>query len=196
MALRDQPYIPLYVQDLLTDEKLVECSAESHGIYFRLMCILHKQNEYGKLCLKQKYKQNRSKYFCFASMLVKQMPFEAKQIQRSLEELSAEGVIVIEDEFLYQKRMVKDGEISVTRSKSGKKGGSNVTKQYGKKGYLYLMSDGYNKTKIGISVNPQNRLYRIRSDNKLSKLFDIKKTIKVNDMGKSEDFAQDFFKDY
>ena len=42
MALRDQPYIPLYVQDFMTDEKLSECSAESTGVYIRVMCIMHK----------------------------------------------------------------------------------------------------------------------------------------------------------
>ena len=41
MALRDQPYLPLYVLDFLVDEKLAYCSAESTGVYIRLMCILH-----------------------------------------------------------------------------------------------------------------------------------------------------------
>jgi len=49
MALRDQPYLPLYVQDFLTDEKLMECSAETTGVYIRLLCILHKQKEYGQM---------------------------------------------------------------------------------------------------------------------------------------------------
>lgn len=40
MALRDQPYLPLYVLDFLVDEKLAYCSAESTGVYIRLMCIL------------------------------------------------------------------------------------------------------------------------------------------------------------
>ena len=131
MALRDQPYLPLYVQDVLTDEKLIECSAEAHGVYFRLLCILHKQETYGLLCLKQKYKQTDKQISNFALMLCKQMPFEANQIQKSLEELLAEGVLILEDDKLYQKRMLKDGELSSLRSDIGKKGGSNVTKQYG-----------------------------------------------------------------
>ena len=39
MALRDQPYLPLYVLDFLVDEKLAYCSAESTGVYIRLMCM-------------------------------------------------------------------------------------------------------------------------------------------------------------
>ncbi len=58
MALRNQPYFPLYVQDFLTDEKLAECSAESTGVYIRLMCILHKSEEYGCILLKTKRQAN------------------------------------------------------------------------------------------------------------------------------------------
>ena len=195
MALRNQPYIPLYVQDVLTDEKLIECSAEAHGVYFRLLCILHKQEIYGSLCLKQKYKQNGNNVGNFALMLSKQMPFQEKQIANCLKELYDEGVIIIEKDVLYQKRMKKDGEISLMRSGFGKKGGSNVTKQYGKQGVLYFMSDTYTKHKIGISVNPRNRLYRLRSDLKLPKNFDIIDQINVNDMGNAEDVAQDYFKE-
>jgi len=195
MALRNQPYIPLYVQDVLTDEKLVECSASSHGVYLLLICILHKQENYGLLCLKQKYKQIESKYLAFASMLAKQMPFDTKTIQECLTELHEERVIDLDECTLFQKRMVKDGKLSFTRTESGKKGGANLSKQYGKQGFLYLMSDGYSKNKIGVSTNPTNRLYRIRSDLKLPKHFEIQNTISVEDMGCSEDIALDFFKD-
>lgn len=193
MALKDQPYLPLYIQDVLTDEKLIECSAESHGIYFRLLCVLHKQEIYGLLCLKQKYKQNESKLFCFAQMLAKQMPFKTETIRASLEELVAEDVLQIDGDNLFQKRMVKDGEISIIRTNVGKLGGSSLTKQYGKSGFLYLMSDGYKRSKLGISCNPKNRLYRLRSDLKLPKHFVIKEEIPVDDMGDAEDFAINYF---
>lgn len=123
MALRDQPYIPLYVQDFLTDEKLIECSAESTGVYIRLMCILHKSKEYGTILLKQKYKQNSSTCLNFASMLVKSMPYTVEVIEKSLIELTQEDVLVFEDGKLLQKRMVRDNDISIKRSISGKKGG-------------------------------------------------------------------------
>ena len=128
-------------------------------------------------------------------MLYKQMPFSAETIAEAITELIQEKVISIDGDNLYQKRMLKDGEISLIRVEQGKKGGSSVTKQYGKEGYLYLMSDGDNLNKIGISVNPKNRLYRLRSDLKLPKHFDILDSIMVIDMGKSEDFAHAFFGD-
>jgi len=193
MALKDQPYIPLYVRDVLTDEKLIECSAVAHGVYFRLLCMLHKQEIYGLLCLKQKYKQSADKVDCFADMLSRQMPFRKDIIEVGLRELIEEKVLTLDGDDLYQKRMVKDGELSLKRAEIGKKGGSIVTKQYGKPGFLYLMSDGEYKHKIGISSNPQNRLYRLRSDLKLPKHFSIIKQIPVNDMGQAEDNAHSFF---
>jgi len=126
MALRDQPYIPLYVQDFLTDEKLIECSAEATGVYIRLMCILHKSEEYGKILLKQKDKQGDNQVKNFASKLLKQMPFTLNVIEKSLQELINEQVLLIDNDYLYQKRMVRDNDISLKRSESGKRGGEKT----------------------------------------------------------------------
>lgn len=121
MALRDQPYLPLYVQDFLTDEKLAECSAQSTGVYIRLMCLMHKSGQYGCILLKQKDKQNDSNIQNFAVKLARHMPYTVAVIADALEELLEEGVIQIGDDMLSQKRMVKDAELSNTRSVAGKK---------------------------------------------------------------------------
>lgn len=122
MALRNQPYLPLYVQDFLTDEKLIECSAESTGVYIRLMCILHKSDTYGCILLKQKDKQNDSNIKNFALKLAKQMPYDISTIECSLEELIEEKVLILEEDTLFQKRMKKDGMLSDIRAEAGKKG--------------------------------------------------------------------------
>jgi hypothetical protein len=128
MALRNQPYIPLYVQDFLTDEKLIECSAETTGVYIRLMCIMHKSNEYGTILLKQKDKQNTGVALNFAEKLSKQMPFTTKVILKGLNELLEEKVLEINGDYLTQHRMVKDNDISIKRSEAGKKGGFATAK--------------------------------------------------------------------
>lgn len=194
MALRNQPYIPLYVDDLISDEKLCMCSAEAHGVYLLLLCLLHKQEAYGKLLLKQKYKQSKSKFKNFASYFVKQMPFEQDKIEASLLELFEEEVIGMTDDVLWQKRMISDGAASLAKVEMGKLGGTHSARQYGKPGTLFWMSDYVNKHKIGTSINSQNRLYRIRSDYKL-KTFDIIEEIPVKDMGLAEDFFVEFFKE-
>ena len=58
-ALRDQPYLPLYVDKFANDEKLRYCSASANGVHIRLMCLMHKTKSgiYGTLELKKEYKK-------------------------------------------------------------------------------------------------------------------------------------------
>ena len=123
MALREQPYLPLSIQDFMTDEKLMECSASATGIYIRLMCIMHKSDEYGVILLKQKDKQTDKQIKNFALKLARFMPYQTEEIMAGLTELLEAGVIQNSGDKLIQKRMVRDNEISKIRSKAGKKGG-------------------------------------------------------------------------
>ena len=75
MSRRDQPYIPLYVMDFLTDEKLRECSAESVGVYIMLMCVMHKQEEYGTIALREKDRKSADIISDFSAKLAKHLPF-------------------------------------------------------------------------------------------------------------------------
>jgi len=126
MALRDQPYIPLYVQDFLTDEKLMECSPEAHGVYIRTMCIMHKSQRYGTILLRQKDKQSDKQILNFANKLDKFLPWNLQVIYDALEELLSENVLQIDGDFLIQKRMEKDGKLSDIRALAGKKGGDKT----------------------------------------------------------------------
>lgn len=123
MALRNQPYIPLYVQDFMTDEKLMECSAKATGVYIRILCMMHKSKNYGTFLLKQNDKQNESNIINFACKLAKFLPYTLEVIESSLYELLSEEVLNLEGDLLSQKRMVKDGIISDKRALSGSKGG-------------------------------------------------------------------------
>lgn len=132
MALRDQPYLPLFVQDFMTDEKLIECSASATGIYIRLMCILHKQENYGQLLLKQKYKQNTKQILNFACQLATSMPYNSAEIEGGLMELLDEKVVKIDGDLLIQSRMVKDNDISTKRAAAGSSGGKKTIKKFAK----------------------------------------------------------------
>lgn len=131
MALRNQPYMPLYVNDFLTDEKLNECSAKSTGVYIKIMCLMHKSEEYGVILLKQKDKQKgkQKNDICsdFAYKLAKLLPFDEDEIYEALIELTTEKVLHINDDKLIQKRMVKDCEISEKRALAGSQGGKSTT---------------------------------------------------------------------
>jgi len=126
MALRDNPYIMLDVNDFMNDEKLRECSPASVGIYIRLLCVLHKSDTYGALLYQQKDVQkaeicgykNPNKIQIFVTMLSRQLPETKEEIEAALIELSEEGVIKIYDNRLEQKRMIRDAEISEKRQQA------------------------------------------------------------------------------
>lgn len=122
MPRREQPYIPLYVMDFLTDEKLRECSAASVGVYIMLMCVMHKQEEYGTILLRPKDRQSEDILGDFAGKLARHLPFERPVIKDGLRELIAEGVLHLEGDKLIQKRMVRDADLSKKRAAAGKKG--------------------------------------------------------------------------
>lgn len=132
MALRDQPYLPLYIQDFMTDEKLIECSASTTGVYIRIMCLMHKSEEYGTILLKQKYKQNTKQSLNFALQLAKSLPYNLLEIEESIDELLSEKVLELNGDILTQKRMIKDNEISIKRSNSGSIGGKTTQKNNNK----------------------------------------------------------------
>jgi len=125
MALRDQPYLPLYVQDYLTDEKLAICSWSTQGIYIKILCILHKQKEYGTILFKQNDKQILSTCLNFASIFVRLLPVQLSEMEAALQELVDNEILTIDGNKIFQKRMVKDNTISEMRSKAAKKGGGN-----------------------------------------------------------------------
>lgn len=176
MARKDKPYLSLYVQDFMSDEKLRECSAESVGVYIFVMCVLHKSDTYGSMKIKDKY-------FCLdfaytfaydfaspcASMLVRHLPFSEETIRNSLVELIKEGVLSIdmENNILYQKRMVNDGLLSETRAEAGSKGGK-ISKR---------SSKDISKTKANSQANIQANT-DIDIDNEIDNDIDISLSLK------------------
>lgn len=126
MSRRNQPYIPLYAQDFLTDEKLRECSAASVGVYIMLMCVMHKQEEYGTILLREKDHQNEDIIKDFSLKLSKHLPFGVEVIGTALRELLDEDVIQLDGDRILQKRMVRDADISEKRSAAGKNGAAST----------------------------------------------------------------------
>ncbi len=88
---------------------------------------MHKSATYGKILLKQKYKQiaskEDSKGYAFASQLVKHLPYTQQEIFSAIQDLIREDVCYFDGDYLCQKRMIKDNDISIKRSKAGRKGG-------------------------------------------------------------------------
>lgn len=127
MALTDQPYLPLYVDDWMNNNKLKMCSPSAHGLMIVILCIMHKEAEYGTILLKQKFRQTSKQIKNFALQIAKLSPFDVAAIEEPLTELLSEGALKIVDDYLICPRMVKDCQLSVIRSNAGKTGG-NITK--------------------------------------------------------------------
>lgn len=126
MALTDQPYLPLYVDDWMNNNKLKMCSPAVHGVMISLMCIMHKEENYGKILLKQKFKQTDNQIKNFAIQLAKLSAFDLFEIEEPLNELIESEIIEMSGDLLICKRMVKDAELSAKRAKSGRSGGSKT----------------------------------------------------------------------
>lgn len=170
MALRNQPYIPLYVKDFTSDEKLRMCSPAAVGVYIFLLCILHREKEYGKLRLcrsfvytkpdtngiQNPYKTRDNKenlYKQFAENLAKQMPFKVEDIQVALLELDYYGVIKLEGDTLIQQRMAKDGEVSEKRSKSISKRWGAKNKADETESFVYTKDDTNTDTNVNTNTD-------------------------------------------
>lgn len=118
--------MPLYVQDFLTDEKLNECSAAATGVYIKILCLMHKSPMYGTISLGQKHKQTVDQIKNFASKFAGLFGFSIEVVEDALRELIREDVVQLDGETLRQKRMFRDGEISLIRSETGSLGGKRT----------------------------------------------------------------------
>lgn len=156
MSLRDQPYIPFYVNDYLCDDKIMQCDPSSEGIYIRILCCMHKSKTYGKIEITQfdraKLKQNLSKlsskieaseeqtsildclHIClddFAIMALKVSNMIGRPIAlvfNGLIDLVGNDVLQFDGTILSQKRMIRDGEKSEVRSQAGRNGGKKTSR--------------------------------------------------------------------
>lgn len=123
MALSNQPYLPLYVDDWMNNTRLKMCSPAAHGMMVTIMCLMHKEQEYGKMLLRQKFRQNENTVQNFAEQIARLSAFDSKEVIGPLTELVTEGVLKIEGDVLYSERMVNDNGLSQKRAVAGKNGG-------------------------------------------------------------------------
>ena len=123
MALTDNPYMPLYVKDWQTSNKLKMCSLEAHGLLINILCLMHRENKYGRILLRQKFNVCSSNALAFCSQLAVLLPFTAEQMEGPLNELLEEGVLKIDGKYLVSEKLEALALLSEKRSKAGKKGG-------------------------------------------------------------------------
>ena len=156
MALTDNPYLPFYVRDWLTSNKLKMCNPSTHGILINFMAIAHREQEYGKILLDQNHKQSTNQVFNFASHLAKLLPFDLVEIEKEINVLISRKILFIEGDYLFCPRMVKDAELSLIRSISGKKGGDSSTKKRYKPKNKFAQAKNQANTENEIDIENNN----------------------------------------
>lgn len=106
----------------------------------------------------------QSNVILFAKRLQRNMPFELHEIAEGLNELIEENVITVEGETLYQRRMVRDGEISEKRSNIGALGGRPTAEKDEEKSKTKSKSESKNESKSE-SKNKANSEYEYEYEN-------------------------------
>lgn len=137
MPRKKKVFLKLNVNDFMDDDKLIECSPATTGVYIKILCVLIKQEIQGKILLKQNAKQmvEQNELFAepnakqivkqnigFAYQLAKYVRFDFDAVLAAIDELVREDVVQIQGDTMIQKRMYNDGQLSLKRSIAGKKG--------------------------------------------------------------------------
>jgi len=173
------PALHLYVQDYLADTRSL--SNEVKGFYMDLLCYMHKSSRRGFLLQPNGNPYSREQL----GKMTGCSPDEASRLLLDL--LSSEVISATPKAIPYSRRMVRDEKKRVEFQKAGRKGGNpDLGVNYNFPGHIYLMSRSNGETKIGCSVNPQKRMYKIRQalqDSSVS----ILHSWPVSDMGKEEE---------
>lgn len=186
MAIGKLPAFQFYTGDWLKDPGVRALSPLERGIWFDMLCFMHESERRGALLLNGKPVPR---------------PSLARMIGVSLEDLNATistlldlGVASQEapaegetEGVIFCRRMVRDEVKRQGQIEAGKLGGNpKLCEDYGRPGFVYAIrraSDG--RIKIGASVNPQKRLYRLRYESQGDNL-ELLAAFSVKNMGTFE----------
>ena len=185
------PALHFYVGDWRKDIGVQSLSFEERGIWFELLLLMHESDQRGKLTLNGK--PMREDTIC------RLLGLHGEHLKRVLDTLIGSGVARIcpETGAIMSKRMVEDEEKRRVSARSGKTGGNPALGVgYNCPGFVYLIqraSDG--AIKIGISISPSKRLYKIRYANR-NDSFELIGIQQTSDMGKQEKAYHNRFKPF
>jgi hypothetical protein len=160
MAAKKQPWFAFYPDDHLSDERLVLCSLAAQGLWARLLCLMHKNDRRGYLCVGDSPLTPEQLARASASGC------SAEEVTRLLTELLHSGVASVSDTgVVYSRRMVREERKRRLCSEAGRKGGGNPAFKdparnawASRRGYVYAMRRARDQAvKVGASANPPRR---------------------------------------
>lgn len=175
-----RPAFQFYPADWRKDVELQSCSMAAQGLWINLMCIAHECEPYGHLTINGKAMN--------AAQIGRQVGLPEVDVDGLLTELMESGVARLADTgALFSLRMVKDEKLRNLRAQAGGKGGNpDLVANYNAPGFVYVMRrSGDQAVKIGISVDPAKRLYKVRQQ-LTGQQVDLLSKHLVEDMGTCE----------
>ncbi len=175
-----RPAFQFYPADWRKDPSLSTCSLAARGLWIELMCIMHEATPYGVLAVNSKPMTD--------VQIGRAVGEPVGAVQELLHELESSGVFSRdEDGAIFSRRMLRDEEFRNQRASYGALGGNpKLARHYNQQGHLYAAqraSDG--AVKIGIAVNVQNRLSKLRQKMRGDTL-ELLAFLPVEDMGAAE----------
>lgn len=174
------PWSKFFWSDWLADTALGLCSLAAQGLWMRMLCIAAAADPVGHLV-----NGDEALTMTDIARLCGETVDEASRLIRELE--SHRVFSRTKAGTIYSRRLIRDHRKLREAAEYGKSGGNPaLTKNYDTPGYLYLAGvrrDG--AYKVGISVDPRNRLKKIRAQYREDNIR-LLDSVPVGSMGGSE----------
>ena len=175
-----RPSFQFYPGDWLRATELRSCSVGARGLWMDMICLMHEGTPYGHLKVMKKVIDEVN--------LARMVGSTIDEAIAWITELEEAGVFSrTDDGCIFSRRMVRDEQARAARAAGGKEGGNpKLVGEYNKAGFIYVArrsSDG--AVKIGISLHPAKRLYKVRQQFPEDEITLIDRAL-VPDMGKAE----------
>lgn len=147
MGAKKLPFLQLFVDDYLADEKLGLCSLAARGLWMHLLCLMHKSDRRG-------YLQQANGQPCTTEQIARSAGCSADEAAHLLRELIDSGAAsATEHGVIFNRRMVHDERVRLAHSKAGQKGGkatAGLLKQNSSKRPSKTAADSGNGNGIGV----------------------------------------------
>jgi len=179
---KDLPAMPFYVGDWLKAPEVRALPPDYRGLWFDCLCYMWESTERGYLV-----KPNGKPYS--HDEIIRIVGLDKENSNLWLNHIIENEVCSVResDGAIYSRRMVKDEYIRDVKRENGKQGGNpKLGVDYNKSGYVYAMiRDSDSHIKIGISTDPNKRIYKVRQQFK-DDFIKMEGTLFVNNMGDAE----------
>jgi hypothetical protein len=173
------PAFQFYPGDWRKDPAVQSLDYSDRGIWLEMLCLMHESEQRGFLLLNGKPMSTE--------VLARVLGIDPLRAKSTVETLLLHGVASRDERgVIFNRRMARDEEKRDFCTEQGKRGGNpKLVANYNAPGFVYAMrrpSDG--KIKIGISLDPTKRLYKVRYATQ--ETIELLATKPVQDMGREE----------